>query len=268
MKKLLSIALATASIAACLSFVGCGGEATVNYTLSEDGTYYIVSSVSGNKNALTSYQIPATYSEQEGGKQLPVTVIGENAFYQCRKLRSVTIPDSVTEIGTRSFAMSGITQIEIPDSVETIGYMAFAMCNYLDEVVIPSSVTHLGDAAFYECQELQRAEVYANITVLKGGTFYNTVKVVGGNAYYHQLTQVVLPASLEKIASSALEGNALTDIYYTGTEEQWNDLYFYTFQEKENNKPNAEPEYEEVKVEKNKCIPSTTTIHFNYVPEK
>ena len=87
MKKLLSIALATASIAACLSFVGCGGEATVNYTLSEDGTYYIVSSVSGNKNALTSYQIPATYSEQEDGEQLPVKAIGDQAFYRCAEER-------------------------------------------------------------------------------------------------------------------------------------------------------------------------------------
>ena len=57
MKKFLSIALATASIAACLSFVGCGGgEAVVNYTLSEDGTYYIVSSVTGNKRALKEYE--------------------------------------------------------------------------------------------------------------------------------------------------------------------------------------------------------------------
>ena len=269
MKKFLSIALATASITACLAFAGCnGGEATVNFTLSEDGTYYILSSVTGNKNALTRFEIPATYSGQEGGEQLPVTVIGENAFFKCRSLRSITIPDSVTEIGTRSFAMSGITQIDIPDSVQTIGYMAFAMCNYLDEVVVPASVTYLGDAAFYECQELQRAEVYADITVLYGGTFYNSVKVVGGNVFHHQLTQIVLPASLEKIASSALEGNALTDIYFTGSEEQWDKLYFYTFEEKENSKPDAQPEYEEVKVEKDKCIPSTTIIHFNYVPEK
>ena len=269
MKKFLSIALATASIAACLSFVGCGGgEAVVNYTLSEDGTYYIVSSVTGNKRALKEYEIPATYAEQEGGKQLPVTTIADQAFYKCTSLKSVTIPDTVKTIGNAAFAMSGLVNIDIPNSVESIGYSAFGMCNFLEEVVIPASVTSLGDRAFMSCTNLQRVEVYANVTDLKASTFENSVVVSAGNVYNNSsLTQIVLPAGLEKIESSALSGNALTDIYFMGSKEQWDNLYLYTRQKKENNKPNAEPEYEEVKVEKDTYFPSTTTFHFDYVPE-
>ena len=270
MKKFLSIALAAASIAFACAFTGCsGGEATVNYTLSEDGSYYIVSSVTGNKKALKSYEIPATYSAEEGGVKLPVTAIAESAFYQCRSLRTVLIPDSVTSIGNLAFALSGLTEVTIPDSVQTIGYSAFGMCSYLESVIIPSSVTSLGNRVFMECAKLERAEVYANITDLKGGSFYNSVVSTGGNIYMNSsLTEIVLSASITKIADSALAGNMFTDIYFMGTKEQWDELYFYTFEKKENSNPDAEPEYEEKALEKKDCIPSSTVVHFNYVPEK
>ncbi|MGN1104888.1 MAG: leucine-rich repeat domain-containing protein [Candidatus Coproplasma sp.] len=264
MKKLLSIALAAASVATCIAFAGCDmGEAIVNYTLSEDGTYYIVSSVTGNKNALKSYEIPSTYSEQEGGEQLPVTVIADQAFYQCTSLKSITIPDTVTTIGNAAFAMSGIVSIDIPDSVETIGYSAFGLCNYLEEIVIPANVTSLGDRAFVRCPHLRRAEVYANITDLKYETFYNSLGSSGGETLVDsELTEVVLSASIKKICVSALSGNIISDIYFMGSEEQWDELYFYTFT------TNDKGESEEKKVEKSAIVPSTTIIHFDYVPEK
>ncbi|MGN0813444.1 MAG: leucine-rich repeat domain-containing protein [Candidatus Coproplasma sp.] len=268
MKKFISIALAATSIALACSFAGCNTEATVNYTLSEDGTYYIVSSVTGNKNALKECEIPATYAAEEGGEQLPVTAIADQAFYQCRSLRKITIPDTVKTIGNLAFALSGLVNIDIPDSVETIGYSAFGMCSYIEEVVIPSSVTSLGDRAFMGCTGLKRAEVYANISDLKVSTFYNSVVTSSGNIYINSsLTEIVLSASITKIANSAIGGNRISDIYFMGTEEQWNELYFYKLEKKESDKEDDEAEFEEIKVEKNECIPSTTKIHFNYVPE-
>lgn len=263
MKKLLSFALATASIAFACAFAGCGGgEATVNYTLSEDGTHYIVSSVTGNKKALNSYEIPATYSAEEGGEQLPVTAIADSAFFECGSLRTVTIPDSVTTIGNLAFALSGLTAVTIPDNVQTIGYSAFGMCNYLEKVTIPASVTSLGDRAFMGCSRLERAEVFAIITDLKASTFYNSVVSMGGNVYTDTaLTEVVLSSSIVKISDTALSGNAITDIYFMGTEEQWDELYFYTTTK------NDKGEWEEKKVEKSQCMPSATKVHFNYTPQ-
>lgn len=264
MKKILSIALAMVAIASCCAFVGCDmGEATVNYTLSEDGTYYILSSVSGNKSALTSYEIPETYSVEEGGEPLPVTAIADEAFYRCTSLKNVTIPDTVKTIGNAAFAMSAITQIDIPESVETIGYSAFAMCNYLEEVVIPASVTSLGDRAFMRCPHLKRAEIYANITDLKYETFSNSLAPSGGEIITDtMLSEVVLSGTIQKMAVNALTGNVITDIYFMGSEYDWDELYFYT--RVQNNKG----EYEEIKVDKSYYIPASTTIHFNYVPEK
>jgi len=58
-----------------------------------------------------------------------VNSIGDNAFYCCTSLTSVTIPNSVTIIGRDAFhECSGLTSITIPNNVTSIGYDAFYGC--------------------------------------------------------------------------------------------------------------------------------------------
>ncbi|MDE7086932.1 MAG: leucine-rich repeat domain-containing protein, partial [Clostridia bacterium] len=251
MKKLFCAAGAACLLAACV-FSGCNlGDATVSFTLSEDGTHYSVS-VDGNVGALTEFEIPAEYSPEEGGQALPVTEIADFAFLRCNNLSSVTIPNSVTHIGQSAFAFSGLESVEIPSSVTHIGYGAFGSCIRLTEVTVPASVTELSPLAFAYCTKLEKVYVKANITVLENKVFYNSYVSEGGEIYTNtSLKKVYLPATLEKIHMDALGGNAITDIYFAGTKEQWNSVYFYTTQLKEGKKD----EYEEVKVEKNQVIP-------------
>ena len=55
-----------------------------------------------------------------------VTSIGNNAFFGCGDLTSVTIPGGVTSIGDGAFSgCSGLTSVTIPDSVTSIGNWAF-----------------------------------------------------------------------------------------------------------------------------------------------
>ncbi len=109
----------------------------------------------GKKNS--TYKIPDS-----------VKVIVENAFdaqddnvvsskfgdYRS-SLESVTIPDSVTEIGDYAFrGCKSLTDVTIPDSVTVIGSEAFSYCYSLTSVTIPDSVTEIGDSAFYSCESL------------------------------------------------------------------------------------------------------------------
>ena len=60
---------------------------------------------------------------------LPVVSIGDNAFYSCTKLVSVTISNNVASIGNNAFrSCTGLANIEIPASVTNIGDLAFSCC--------------------------------------------------------------------------------------------------------------------------------------------
>ncbi len=121
---------------------------------------------------------------------MPVTRIGDYAFYIKSNLANVTIPSSVISIGNRAFAYcTSLTAINvdvdnstfvsvdgvlfdksqtmliqcpggktgnytIPSSVTSIGDHAFFGCTSLVGVTIPNSVTSIGLAAFYRCASL------------------------------------------------------------------------------------------------------------------
>ena len=98
-----------------------------------------------------------------------ITKIGEKAFYSCKNMTSVTIPNSVTSIEWEAFDnCSGLTSIEIPNSVTSIGGYAFFSCDGLTSVTIPSSVTSIGNTAFYYCSNL------TSITVNSSNTKYSS----------------------------------------------------------------------------------------------
>mgnify|MGYP002543931583 CR=1 FL=1 len=89
-----------------------------------------------------------------------VTNIGGSAFEGCTGLTSITIPDSVTSISEGTFGgCSSLTSITIPDSVTNIGDYAFSRCTGLTSVTIGNSVTSIGYSAFFLCQNLNRVDI-------------------------------------------------------------------------------------------------------------
>lgn len=227
MKKLIAtISAAVVAAAGLLTFSACG-SAEVTYALSEDGNSYIVSGVSGNKRALTEYEIPSTYDDGVNGV-LPVTAVGEEAFSGCSGLLSISIPDSVTRIDDWAFAYTHLTSVSIPDSVTYIGYCAFVSCTALQEVTIPSSVTALGPYSFAYCYSLTTARVEASIDTLYIGTFMGFVSNSDTGIYTATDLEVIyLPSTLKYIHREAFSNNFLTDIYFAGDEEAWRDIEIF-----------------------------------------
>ena len=154
-------------------------------------------------SSLTSVTIPNS-----------VASIGSNAFCECSSLTTVTIPNSVTFIGSGAFyKCSSLTTVTIPNSVTSIGSLAFYNCSSLTTVTIPNSVTSIGSDAFHECSSLTSV------------TIPNSVTFIGSWAFYKcsSLTIVTIPNSVTYIGSGAFYNcNKLKNVYYTGTQSQWN----------------------------------------------
>lgn len=124
-----------------------------------------------------------------------VTSIGEYAFGgDIPSLKTVIIPDTVTEIGNGAFMdFYGLEYIDIPTSVTEIGDNAFNGCSQLASITIPNSVTEIGDYAFRYCSSLQ------SVSLTEG------LKSIGDYAFSgaYELSNITLPNSLNDISPTA-----------------------------------------------------------------
>ena len=95
-------------------------------------------------------------------------------YMSCSGLTSVTIPNSVTSIGSQAFqSCRSLTSVTIPNSVTSIGNNAFYNCTGLTSITIPDSVTSIGNYAFRNCSNLASVTVLATTPPSLGGMAFN-----------------------------------------------------------------------------------------------
>ena len=195
------------------AFSVCNPEAFVNNS-SVDIGYSFNSSIYSFLGSPSDLLISPLYSS-----------ISSDAFKNCTGLTSITIPNSVTDIGLGAFdgctcevifadgttaipfqaliGASGITSVTIPDSVTYIDISAFAECTGLTSITIPGSVTSIEDFAFAECTGLTNITIPDSVTCIGGFAF----------SYCEGLTSITIPDSVTDIGWGAFDYCiGLTDI--------------------------------------------------------
>ena len=212
-----------------------------------------------------------------------VTVIGNSAFRDS-KIISATIPSGVKTIGDDAFrGCKNLSSVTIGEGVETIGQNVFRACTSLTAITLPASIGEIGSATFMECTEMKSAKftpgskqvklgdnmftgcwnlmsvtLPLNIDRIGEGMFQNCKMLAGVEipqgaesiemhafASCSAFTTVIIPDSVTTIGMAAFADCPLKDIYFTGTETQWNSIG---------------------KLGDTASKVSEATIHYNYVP--
>ena len=197
-----SIKSGTADVAAVFSgtdliYMTQADTSILTYQINSSNTAYSITGT-GSGILFGHLDLPSTYNG------LPVTAIADGtnstrvAFFNNDYIRKVTIPSSITTIGSRAFSFSDrITTIILHNNISSIGFNAFQNlsslvnitlpnilttienrllggCSSLPSITIPSSVTSIGDFAFGGCTSLNTINCMAtSAPTLGSGAFDN-----------------------------------------------------------------------------------------------
>ena len=210
------------------------GTNNLEYALSEDSAYYIVSGM--NLTEATYVEIPAVYAD------LPVQRIEAKAFANCTALKNISIPDSVISIGKDAFVDTQYYKDEsnweenvlyigkyliksayrgqytVKEGTLCIADQAFSLGvnSGIKEVTICDSVRYIGEEAFYHCKYLVTVNIGNGVTIIGKSAFKqcqklvnltigNNVKSIGETAFMwcNALKEVAIPDSVTEIGMEA-----------------------------------------------------------------
>ena len=165
-----------------------------------------------NYSKLTHVTIPDTVLR--GRVKYAVVSIGNMAFYKCKTLESIVIPDHIKSIGTNAFSeCSALTSVSLPNTITYLNSSLFSNCTALRTFTIPDNITSIYGSVFESCSSLSEINIPSSVTSigkyafrycnsLKSITIPNSVKSIYRGAFYKckALTDITLPDSLTTVS--------------------------------------------------------------------
>ena len=119
----------------------------------------------------------------------PNMSLNARVFYQASSLTSVTIEDGVTALTTQLFAYANLKTISIPDSVTEIGDSCFQNNTDLTEITLPRNLSSLAGTVFQNCSGLTKITSLATTapsissTTFRYVPYYGTLYCPAGSNY-------------------------------------------------------------------------------------
>lgn len=192
-------------------------DGVLKYILSDDKSYYIVNGVVDC--SVTMVTIPDTWYN------IPVKVIGKDAFKNCRSLASITIPESITSIEDAAFNGTSLKKVYITDiaawcniSFESVvsnplRYADNLYLNgeYVKEIVIPDGVTSIGAHAFDGYSNLVGISIPESVNSIGYSAFRDCISLK--NVY---ITDLVAWCNISFDGSNATPLNKADNLYLNG----------------------------------------------------
>ena len=212
MKKIALFLTAALFLALCLTAPASAEQAAEEPVLESEGfRYRLLEDDTAEILAYVGEELQLVLPETLDGH--PVTSFGEEAFYNYPySMEDLTIPASVTHIGSGAFSMTDLAKIEIPAGVVSMGDNPFGYCEYLETITVAE-----GNPVFYVqggvlfCREDRSLVCFPNLLAdpeadeMMIYTVPEGTEIIRGDAFggVDGLSEVLLPDSLRVIGSQA-----------------------------------------------------------------
>lgn len=121
----------------------------------------------------------------------PFNVIASGGFGNCHNLKTIELPETITNIGDYAFeGCSSLTDINIPNTVKTIGKGAFQFCRALKSLSFDESNVSVGDYAFKGCNNLTLYLENDSLLPIFSNAIENTTSIYCGDKFYQGIYQI------------------------------------------------------------------------------
>ena len=192
------------------------------------------------------------------GKQYKVTTLNPYVFSIVETPFSVTLPETIKEIDTRTFAGTGLTEITLPTTLKEIGKDAFRNSNLSGDINLPSSLVSVGEYAFsgtkidrivfppsvsevpayvcYDCPNLQTVGISEGIDKIGESAFEDCPKIFQVSSWASEIGKKAFCGTKElytynfsqvrKIGDAAFAGCPFNNLKFEVLEEAGNSIFW------------------------------------------
>ena len=173
--------------------IGYKGSKPTGSLVIQDGTKLICDAAFGNCTGITSVTIPNS-----------VTSVGTSAFYGCSNLSTITIGNMIDYIGTSAFTNTSWYNQQLDGLLYLNNYcLGYKGSRPTGALSFQEGTRVIAGKAFYYCTELTSITIPNSIVSIGYAAFFNCSSVVG---------ELIIPNSVTCIGEAAFNGCRMTSL--------------------------------------------------------